>query len=64
MLVNLKTSLNAVCNTFRNLREGRTKMRPSKLIGIKVAEKGSDEKLLNTAQLRNLMSVNNIELQL
>ena len=64
MLVNLKTSLNAVCNTFWNLREGRTKMRPSKLIETKVAEKGSDEKLLNIVQLKNLMSVNNIESQL
>lgn len=64
MLVNLKTSLNAVCNTFQNLREGRTKMRPSKLIETKVAEKGSDEKLLNIVQLKNLMSVNNIESQL
>ena len=64
MLVNLKTSLNAVCNTFQNLREGRTKMRPSKLIEIKMAEKGSDEKSLNIVQLRNLMSVSNIESQL
>ena len=64
MLVNLKTSLNAVCNTFQNLREGRTKMRPSKLIEIKMAEKGSDEKLLNIVQLRNLMNVSNIESQL
>ena len=61
MLVNLKTSLNAVCNTFQNLREERTKMRPSKLIEIKVVERGLDEKLLNIVQLKNLMSVSNIE---